>query len=710
MVDESAAWGGGGRTIRIALPQLPFDGPAPQRRRIELGVGSLLVAVGVLVLLLVFFGAKTAALVVAGVIGLAVVAAAVLVPAVALSLLIVDDFANVSQVLTEHGLPGIHTPLVGLGVVSVLVATRSATYRARLGNIPLLPAGLVAFYSLSVIPSALQTMNPTATGVRIQELVVDLAFLLVVLTLARLVERPWAIPMMIVIPLTVIAVMSLINQLALQDPESFWGFAKISKASGELVTTPRYSGPQEDSNFWGRVLVLGLPMGLALAHRATAARRKLPAVVWGLSTLFLLIAVYLTQSRGTLISSGVAVLVWIVASGPSVRKRALALVPVVVMVLLVPGVGNRLVNVSEAFDDAPAYLKDPSIVERSTAGHLAGQIFLDHPVLGTGPASFASVLDDYAARAPDTMIGVTTAAHNLYLEILSETGVIGMFGWAVMIIGCALLAIRSIVRLAGAPPDGPDGAPTRALAASTIAALVAWSLASLFLHLTLERALWVLFALIGLVHVLTKEQYAPRGPARQATARAERGLRTAIGVTAVMVVAGGAVGAAILYNLREPVFSARSAYTLVPAAGTYYSYGLDIRSRQPVLPAYSAMIQGQQSRTVLKVDAEPATGLITFVGTGTTDQEARGRVVAAAAAAPAALHRFAADKEYDLIQVSEPQVTEDHTYPPLALALAAAAVAAELGFCLLALRLVRGQPVVPGQLGRSRGNVAAAAR
>src|SRR3954452_11470658 len=170
MVDESAAWGGGGRTLTIALPQLPFDGPAPQRRRIELGFGSLLIAVGTLVLLLVFFGVKTAALVVVGVIGLAVVLAAAAIPAVALALLIVDDFANVSQVLTEHGLPGIHTPLVGLGVVSVLVATRSPTYRARLGSVPLLPAGLVLFYSLSVIPSALQTTNPTATGKRIQEL------------------------------------------------------------------------------------------------------------------------------------------------------------------------------------------------------------------------------------------------------------------------------------------------------------------------------------------------------------------------------------------------------------------------------------------------------------------------------------------------------------------------------------------------------------
>jgi hypothetical protein len=709
MIDEEPGWGGGGRTIAIQLPQLGFGGPEPERRRIELGIGSLMVAVGAVGLLLLFFGTKTTALVLAGVVGLGVVLAAVLVPAVALALLVVDDFANVSGVLVAHGLPGIHTPLLGVGAASALFAIRSAAFRERLGSIPLRPLLLVGVYIVTVVPSAIATMDPTNTAVKMHELEVDAVFLLIVLVLARLVEKPWAIPMMIVIPLTVIAVMTVINQVALQDPESFWGFARISKASGELVTTPRYSGPMEDSNFWGRVLILGLPMALALAHRAIAAKRRLPAVSWGVSVLFLLGACYLTQSRGTLIAAGVASVVWIIASGPSVRRRALLLLPFFAMLLLLPGVGNRLAGVSEAFDDAPAYLKDPSIVERGTAGHLAGQIFMDHPVLGTGPASFATVLDDYAARRPDTLIGVTTATHNLYLEILSETGVIGMAGWAVLIIGVAIMAILATLRLAGAPGDGPDAAPTRALAAATVGALVSWSLASLFLHLTLVRTLWVVFALVGLLYTLTKGQYAPVGSARLTTERAIRGLRTGIGVTAVMAVAGGAVGAAILYNLREPVYTARSAYTLVPAAGTYYSYGLDIRSRQPVLPAYSAMIQGQQSRTVLKVDAEPATGLITFVGTGETEQEARGRVVAAAGAAPAALGRFGAERQYDLIAVSDPEVTEDHTYPPLALLLTAAAVIAELGFCLLVLRLLRGQPVVPGPMQRrSREHVGAA--
>ena len=93
-----------------------------------------------------------------------------------------------------------------------------------------------------------------------------------------------------------------------------------------------------------------------------------------------------------------------------------------------------------------------------------------------------------------------------------------------MIGGCLVLSVRSIVRLAGAPRDGPDGAPTRALAAATLAALVAWSLASLFLHLSLVRTLWVVLALAGLLHTLTKDEHAPRGRALLDTEKATKDL------------------------------------------------------------------------------------------------------------------------------------------------------------------------------------------
>jgi O-antigen ligase len=675
-------------TVAIVLPVLPFSEPGRERRRIEIGGGAVAVAGGALVLLALVAGTRTAALVVGGLLAVALVLAAALVPAVALVLLVVTEFANVSGVLIDNGLPGIATPLLGLGALSVLLATRSPQYRARFIGPPIAPAVLLAVYIVSVLPAAMVTVAPVLTGEKVSELVRDGVFLVVVLLLAQLSGRPWAIAAALVAPLVVISALSVVNQLFLQDPTAFFSFARISKASGELVTTPRYSGPMEDSNFWGRVLVLGLPFALALAQRAGAARRRLPAAFWAVSVLILLAGTYLTQSRGTLISAFVAAAIWVVAAGPRVRRQSLLLIPVIALVLLLPGIGDRIVNVSTAFDDQPAYAKDPSLVERAAAGEIAREIFAEHLILGTGPATFASEVDTYAARKPDRLIGVTTATHNLYLEIGSETGVVGLFGWAVLMGGVVLLAVRSLLRLAGVPPDGADGAPTRALAAAALAAVLGWSLASLFLHLALVRTLWIVLALIGLLHVMTRERRTTAAEQLASTVAA-RGLRTGLSVAATMAVAGGLVGGTILYNLSQQTYTGVARVTLTPAAGTFESYGLDIRSRRPVLPAYAAMIQGDQSRKVLKVDAEPATGLITFTGLGSTLDEAQRRVDAALAGAPRSLQRYGADKEYNLVTVTPPEVTVERMYPPLAIVLAGAAVMAELIFCLLVLRLMR---------------------
>jgi hypothetical protein len=85
--------------------------------------------------------------------------------------------------------------------------------------------------------------------------------------------------------------------------------------------------------------------------------------------------------------------------GPTVRKRALLTLPVLASSCCCPASATARQR-HEAFEDAPAYSKDPSIVERGVAGQIAAQIWREHPLLGTGLATFAHELDDYAARSP----------------------------------------------------------------------------------------------------------------------------------------------------------------------------------------------------------------------------------------------------------------------------------------------------------------------
>jgi O-antigen ligase len=68
----------------------------------------------------------------------------------------------------------------------------------------------------------------------------------------------------------------------------------------------------------------------------------------------------------------------------------------------------------------------------------AGALFLSHPVLGVGFGNFRSMYNDY-------LPGVTADqldAHNLYLQLLSETGVVGFLLFCSLMWGLARVALK----------------------------------------------------------------------------------------------------------------------------------------------------------------------------------------------------------------------------------------------------------------------------
>lgn len=652
-------------------------------------IGALLLVLGALTVLVWSLLGTTVALLALGTIaGGGALVAALVRPAAAMILIVVSEFSNAGEVI---GVANFYTGSLVLGLLSALVALRDRELRARLRRVPLAPAVLLTCYLLSLLPAIYFAMVPVPVAASMTYLLKDSAVLVVVLLLGILVDRPWWIVAMIVMTLTVLATMTIINQVWLgAAPSTFGGFATVSQALGEAITTPRHSGPVSDSNFWGRDLILGLPLAYALAHRSMIAGRRLPQNGWLLSALLLLGGIYLTQSRGTQIAALAATVVWVIAAGPRVRRRALQVLPVLVLPILIPGVGNRLLNLDQAFQDAPSYAIDPSIVQRAAAQHIAAVIFQDRPLFGTGPGSFAWVLDLYASRTGDQLIGQTSAPHNLYLEIGSESGIVGLAGWAVLIGGMVVMATLSVLRLAGARQDGRLEAPTRALAAGVLAAVLGWSTASIFLHMAHLRPLLIVFALVGLVHTRTRAEAVDHSPTQiAATARATRGLHRGalIGMTTVLVT--GAFVAILLISLSGRQFTAQAQFVLLPSPGTYETYAIDVRNRVPVLPAYAGMIQNGQPASDVKVDADPIRGVITLISAGATREDAEGRLNAAIARAPADLAKFRGDKQYTLVPLARSEVTVESTYPPRTISITTAAVVAELGLIALVVQQFR---------------------
>jgi O-antigen ligase len=627
----------------------------PPRRRLPLGltpthVGAIAVGVGVFALFLSFISGPVAGLLVIGVaVALPILMYAVMSPTVAVSIVIGSEFVNLSGVLNIAGLT---IGTLALALASVVVGFLRPTYRERVQGGWWYPAGLLMAYLLAIIPASILSETPTATALVLDDWLKNLLMLVVVLVLMQMSGRPWVFVAAMVVPMSVICVMMGLNQYVIGNAFTFGGFSQIASAAGDNIAAARHSGPMADSNFWGRVLLLGMPGALALAHRAWKARKRLALSWWLLESLLLLGGIYLTQSRGTLIATAVALVVWIVAVGPQVRKMAMWLIPVALAGLLLPGIGDRLLTVTSALS-GPDYAADASVVERGNVYTVALKIFEENPIFGTGPASFATEIGLYAPETSAGSTGDITATHNLYLEIGSETGVVGLVGWGVFIIGMLTLGIRAVMRMAGAREDGPQGRPTRALAAAGVAGIVGFSVASVFLHMAFPRTLLLTCAVVGMLYSTTRADVRLRRPAAvDATRRAVKGLRFGVVASIATAIAAVLVAGTLLTALSRTTYEASADLTLQATPETFPGYALDVRRRVEVLPTYASVIQNAAPQSGTTVAADPPRGVMTVTATGNSAEEAVARRDAITNGAQAAIEKAGMAAAYKVVTVT----------------------------------------------------------
>ncbi|MFV8165928.1 O-antigen ligase family protein [Mycobacterium sp. 134] len=606
--------------------------PAPAAFRY---VPGALIVVGVVAAGAAVFGVRATAIVVGVPLAAAAAWYAIQRPAVMVSAMVAIEMTNLAGVVAEQvDLPVFHASL-GLGMVTVALALCDQEMRNRLNKGTAVCAGLVAVYLVTEVLSALGSQDGAASIAVLKSSLIDCVFLMVVLLLVQMTESWWPVAAAVVVPLAVISVLTVISQIWFQGSVSFGGFATVTAAGGELVTTQRFGGPLPDSNFWGRHLVLGLPMAAALCIRAGRAGAWRPLTGWSAALLALLAGVYLTQSRGSMIAAGVALLVWVLASGPTVRRRGLMAVPFLALIAFLPGIGNRLVALAgDVLGAGSNYVVDPSVLGRIAAQEVAWAMFWDRPVFGFGPGLYPLETRNYAGIVDTAVLEPTDAAHNLYAQAAAETGIVGLIGWIVLVVGfAACVGIRAVGVAA------PSRRTDQALAAAVLASIVGWSVASVFLHLAYFRTFAVVLAVAG---ALGSARGARAGPAVQARSSL---IRATAGASIVGVAVAGLV-LAVAPTHSYATAGQRITIVPTPQMKDYYGYAFDIRTRAAVLPTYAAMIaRGDHSMSAV---ADRVRGVIKVSVTRPDPQAARADLDAALIRARTNLADLRANSWYTL--------------------------------------------------------------
>lgn len=568
-----------------------------------------------------------------------------------LVLMVIMEIANISEVAAQYTKPPLFKTSMALGVVAVVFALRDPAARARLNRWTAAGVALVGVYLAGQLIAMVGTVDLTASKGVLWRSAVDVIYLLIILVLTQTTGKPWTVATAVAATLAVLSILTIVNYLS-GGHQMFGGLASISQAKGQLITTQRFGGPYGDSNFWGRLLVLGLPMGWALAQRSRRAGKQLLGTMWLLSTVPMVIAVYLTQSRGTLLVAGLAVVLWFIASG---RPAKLALIPAAVAVaFVIPGIGNRILALgSDLFGAERKYDIDPSVLGRQASQEMAWQMFQQRPVFGFGPATFGGQVPYYTDRVATAVHEGLVAPHNLYAQLLAESGLVGLITWLIMVGGVfTILALRI-----SSDPASMD----RALAAATLTGVVTWSVASIFLHLAYFRS----FAIVlGLACALGPAQPVP-------TAIKRRMLRTTA-TWMVAATAGAAAAGVTMLTRTTPAVQAAQKAIVVPAGRLdgWASYAMNVRARMAFLPTMAEVMYNTDAPA--KIDVDPVRGILTFTVTGSDGDAAKRNLANALAVARTRIDDNVGHMQYGITAITDVQLERVSLRSKVTIAYAAA--------------------------------------
>jgi O-antigen ligase len=228
---------------------------------------------------------------------------------------------------------------------------------------------------------------------------------------------------------------------------------------------PRAAGPFGEANFFALSMAVLIPFGLYLLSRGGWR-----AVLGAASAAAIVGGIFAAQSRGALLAVGLAVAVTAFAGGHG-RSRIAALFVVTVGALGLV-VFNAQVNTAN----------EREVSGRATENLIAVRMFEDRPVFGVGFRRYDDLYRDYARQYGDDP-RYERAPHSLPLEIAAEQGAVGIIGW----LTAAYLILRYVVA---------TGVWRHPLGRALVMAVGTYAIASLFLHGSLLRLLYILIGLL----------------------------------------------------------------------------------------------------------------------------------------------------------------------------------------------------------------------
>ncbi len=462
----------------------PFDHTRLMVNLVSL-IAALAISLGLLVLLIGFRDSKTGFLVMGGLGGIALGTTIFFHPEVGAYVLAVTVFSNVSSIFTDAGLPGINKPLVALTFLSIVAGrfARRQPFRVQRTEWLLLIYATVGLASTFFATDRAEAID--AFIVLAKDVLIAITIVYSVQTVQQFKITIW----LIILTTSAVALLGAYQAATGNFGNTFMGFATITPD----VTQMRLSGPVGDPNFWGQIL----DATLALALFRFITEKQFWWKMLGGGTFFILLFVVINSySRGAFMALGVILLLTVIQLRVNLKKlvaitAVLAVLIPAALPFLPAGFLERMQTLT-AFTDSDkssAVYVDKSFQGRSSEMIAGLMMFRDHPILGVGIGNYEINYQDYARKIGLEYRTEIRQAHSLYVEIISETGILGILAFSAVIISLFARYRKNRRELAGVEDDWLNWD------ASLQIATVSYLTTSIFLHGDFFRFLTFLIAM-----------------------------------------------------------------------------------------------------------------------------------------------------------------------------------------------------------------------
>lgn len=426
-----------------------------------------------------------------GLVGLAVVMAIIIKPSLGANILVFAVYTNISDLLTKQGLPGIIKPLVAIVALALLVRylyvgqasiANSKTSRTEFF--------LLAYFAV-VVASFLVASDKDVALKDITDMGKDLVVVYCILFALRQ-ARPWKQTMwLIMITTAMLAVLSAFQWITHNYSQTFWGLSAISmqKVFGES-TTARVAGPINAPNLWGQILV---SISTLIVFRIIHEKKPLVKAITALMVGVIWYAVLNTYSRGAylVLAVDVVLILFVFEKGFNPLIAFAGLGALILVLPFLPAEYLDRFDTLTAFTSENAIYQDTSFRGRSSEMLTGLAMFAEHPILGVGTGNYPANYQHYTQ-----LIGIEFRAeardpHSLYVQILAETGILGLIAFLAM----ALSLFSALNRACKAIEQSSRFHEWLPWMGAIRLAVLSYLMTSIILHNAYIRYFWMLIAM-----------------------------------------------------------------------------------------------------------------------------------------------------------------------------------------------------------------------